>query len=99
MAPLVIILPLSMLLSGLGPYYELNWSVYVIGGIATSCAISAIQSVAALTYLFDTFHEFRPPQAADNLDDAPQVLAFLPPTMTIAFALVSRFPRRLRTRD
>lgn len=99
MAPLVIILPLSMLLSGLGPYYELHWSVYVIGGIATSCAISAIQSVAALTYLFDTFHEFRPPQAADNLDDAPQVLAFLPPTMTIAFALVSRFPRRLRTRD
>lgn len=93
------LVPVGLLMMGLGPYYEAHWIVYVIGeGVLN--LVGPIATVLVLTYAFDCFHPIQPDDLlgvhASVQDSAPYLISTMVIAMCLTFGFVSSHPIVIR---
>ena len=88
-----VLIPVGLLMMGLGPYYQAHWIVYVIGeGVLN--LVGPLATVLVLTYAFDCFHPIQPDDLtgvhASVQDSAPYLICTMVIAMCLTFGFVSR---------
>ncbi|BGP08170.1 hypothetical protein JCM10049v2_004016 [Rhodotorula toruloides] len=81
------LLPVGLILLGIGPYFSLPWPAFVIAGLGLTSVASSFGTTSALNYLFDSFSAYENPSSLAPPEDCPQLVSALIPAMALSFAM------------